>query len=93
MGQAEHNATSDFFYSEDEAAVDWHMSTGGLAAARSRKELEGAFVTVGRRVLYSRIRPRIVALGLSDPADLGRFCAGAGISDLVGLLDFLGEKR
>jgi len=80
---------SGLFYPEAEAALDWGVSPGGLALARSRGELEGAFVTVGRRVLYSRVAPRLGALGLRDPDALGRFCAGAGICDFEGLMYFL----
>lgn len=83
--------TSPLFYSEDEAAADWGMSASGMQLARSRGELSGIFEQVGRRVLYSRLAPRLHALGLRTPADLGAFCKGAGIRDLAGLVAFLGS--
>jgi hypothetical protein len=82
--------STGLFYGETEAAADWDMSPGGLALARSRGELTGVYETVGRRVLYSRLAPRLHALGLRTPEDLGRFCQGAGIRDLAGLIEFLG---
>ena len=81
---------STFFYGEPEAARDWNMSPGGLSLARSRGELEGAYEIVGRRVLYSRIAPRLHALGLRTPEDLGRFVEAAGVRNLNSLLEFLG---
>jgi hypothetical protein len=83
-------APETLFYDEPQAAVDWSLSVNGLAGARQRGELEGAYKLVGRRVLYSRIAPRLAALGLSDPAALGAFCRGAGISDLAGLMRWIG---
>ena len=83
---------SRFFYSEAEAARDWNMSPGGLSLARSRGEIGDAYETCGRRVLWSRLTPRLHALGIRSPEDLGRFCKGAGIRDLAGLLEFLGAS-
>jgi hypothetical protein len=68
------------------------MSPGGLALARSRGEVDSLFETVGRRVIYSRAAVRLHALGLRTPADLGAFCRGCGISDLAGLIEFLGAS-
>lgn len=97
MGQDAHTSkaaglSGALFYSAAQAAVDWHMSEGGLNLARARRDpcLEGAYCVIGRRVHWSKIRPRIVALGLGDPEALGQFCRGAGIRDLRGLLEFLG---
>lgn len=84
---------SPFFYGEDEAAADWNMSPGGLRQARQRGELEGAYVVCGRRVLYSRLAPRLAALGLNEPARLAAFCRELGIGSLDKLLSFLGMDR
>ena len=86
-------ADGPLFYDEQAAAVDWGLSRGGLALARQRGELAGAFRLCGRRVLYSRLAPRLAALGLSDPAALGAFVRGAGVSDLAGLVAFLEGNR
>ena len=66
------------------------MSPGGLALARARREVEDMYVAVGRRILYWRIRHASSPSGSALPQDLGAFCRGAGISDLAGLLKFLG---
>jgi hypothetical protein len=65
------------------------MSPNGLALARSRDELKDAYEIVGRRVLYSRLAPRLHALGLRTPEDLGRFVKAAGVRTLDSLLEFL----
>jgi hypothetical protein len=82
-----------FFYGEAEAAADLGLSPGGLALARSRGEVDSLFETIGRRVIYSRAIVLMRALGLRTPEDLGRFCKGAGIRDLAGLLAFLGADE
>ena len=81
-----------FADNEAQAALDWSMSPNALGEARRRRDpaLENAFVMVGSRVLYSRLVPRLRALGIKTPADLGAFCAGAGIRDLAGLVSFFG---
>lgn len=81
--------TSPLFCTEAEAAQLWSLSEGGISLARARGEMDGTFEQVGRRVLYSTLAPRLHALGLRTPADLGAFCKGAGIRDLAGLLRFL----
>lgn len=83
---------SAFFYDEDRAAPDWGLSRNGLALARQRGELEGTYEVIGRRVLYSRLAPRLHALGIRDPESLGRFIRGAGIKDIAGLVSFLEGK-
>ena len=77
------------FCNEAEAAELWGLSPNHLANSRSRGELVDAYELVGRRVLWSRLTPRLHALGIRSPEDLGRFCKGAGIRDLAGLLAFL----
>ena len=78
------------FCNEDEAAQLWGLSPNHLANSRARGEFKGAYKVAGRRILWSRLAPSLAALGLKDPQDLGAFCRGAGISDLAGLLKFLG---
>jgi hypothetical protein len=81
-----------FFDNEAQAGPTWNMSPNALGEARRRHDpaLDGAFVTIGSRVLYSRLVPRLRALGIKTPAELGAFCAGAGIRDLAGLVKFFG---
>ncbi len=78
-----------FFDSEEQAAAAWGVSPNGLALARQRGELEGAYVAVGRRVLYSRLAPVLRALGITGPEQLGAFANGIGITDVAGLIQFL----
>jgi hypothetical protein len=80
---------SSLFYSQAEAAVDLDMSPGGLGLARQRREVEGLYTTIGRRVLWSRPAIRLCSLGITTPEQIGQLCSGLGIRDLAGLLDFL----
>jgi hypothetical protein len=55
-----------------------------------RGELDGSFRRFGRRrVRFSRPALQLAALGLADPAALGRFCRELGVKDLPSLLAFL----
>jgi len=78
------------FVSRETAAAMLGLSVGGLALAMDRGELERLYQRCGRSIRFCLPAILIRAAGLSDPADLGRFCAGAGIRDLRGLLEFLG---
>jgi hypothetical protein len=82
-------STSALYYSQAEAAADLGMSENGLGLARQRREVDGLYTTIGRRVLWSRPGIRLRALGLSDPAALGRFCKALGINNMSDLLSFL----
>jgi hypothetical protein len=81
--------TTTLFYSQAEAADDLGMSEGGLSLARQRREVDGLYTTIGRRVLWSRPAIQLRALGLSDPSALGRFCKALGVCSMADLLDFL----
>ncbi len=81
--------SSRLFCSQAEAATKLGMSAGGLALARQRGEVEGLYVTVGRRVLWSRPAIRLRALGITTPEQIGQVCRGLGIRDLAGLLRWL----
>jgi hypothetical protein len=66
------------------------MSPGGLGLARERREVDGLYTVVGRRVLWSRPAIRLRALGITSPEQIGQLCRGLGIRQLAGLLAFLG---
>ena len=77
------------FISREEAAEILGVSLGGLNLSMARGELDNTFVRLGRSVRFGRSALEILAAGLSDPAALGRFCAGAGIDGFPSLLDWL----
>lgn len=83
---------SPLFCSAGEAATTLGLSEGGLALARQRREVDGLYVAVGRRVLWSRPAIRLRALGITTPEQIGRLCRGLGVGDLEGLLEFLGGE-
>jgi hypothetical protein len=84
-------ATATLFYSQAEAAADLGMSANGLGLARQRREVDGLYTTIGRRVLWSRPAIRLCALGITTPEQIGQLCRGLGIRDLPGLLRWLGD--
>jgi hypothetical protein len=65
------------------------MSPGGLGLARERREVDGLYTVVGRRVLWSRPAIRLRALGITTPEQIGQLCRGLGIRELAGLLRWL----
>jgi hypothetical protein len=81
------------WYSQAEAAADLGMSENGLGLARQRREVDGLYMNVGRRVLWSRTAIRLHALGIDSPEALGRFVAAAGIKDLANLLRWLNNDE
>ncbi len=73
----------------EQAADELEMSVGGVRLAMDRGELAGMFRRIGRSVRFSRPAMQLAALGLDDPAALGRFCRELGVRDLPSLLRFL----
>jgi hypothetical protein len=78
------------FIDEAEAARLLGLSVNGLRLARQRGEVDGFYVTIGRRVMFCGPALRLRALGIASPAEIGALARGAGIHDLAGLLAFLG---
>ena len=81
-------APGPYFIPREETARLMGCSANFVAAMDQRGEIPSWHL--GARVLYPLPALQFRALNIVTPEQIGKFCAGAGIHDLAGLLAFLG---